>query len=236
VWISCLLKLSNAQTGAVVLCSAFGSSAFLGYSFIMSVFPGQSVALDEGVLISEVGVGYPIYILAPMLASRFGTAGSKENGIYRKIVLDFLKSPVFFSLILGILWSVFKLPTGDHGFLGPFFKLFKDLSSALTPLAILSIGLMFEVPKIKSILIPFIIVVLIKLIFQPVAANVLSVSFGFSDLWREILVILSAMPPAVLGVVFLKRYGADASLASALVIAVTLVSVITLTGMALLIH
>ena len=36
------------------------------------------------------------------------------------------------------------------------------------------------------------------------------------------------MPPAILGPIFLKRYGADASLASALLLAATLVSSVTL--------
>lgn len=234
-WVSCLLKLSVAQQGAVVLCSAFGSSAFLGYAFIMEVFPGQPAALDEAVLISEVGVGYPIFILAPMLAAKFGTKQSdaKQNW---QIALGFFKSPVFFSLIIGILWSVFHLPKADNVFLFPVFNLCKVLSSALTPIAILSVGLMFKVPKIKTILIPLIIVVLIKLILKPLAANFISIGFGFPQLWREILVILAAMPSAVLGVVFLRRYGADASLASALVITVTIISVVTLTGIALLVH
>jgi len=235
-WISSLLKLTRSQQGAVVLCSAFGSSAFLGYAFIMEVFPGNPEALDEAVLISEVGVGYPIFILAPILAAKFGSNASSSKEQW-KVALSFFKSPVFFALIIGILWSVLGLPKESNRFVSPFFQLFKTLSAALTPLAILSIGLMFKIPKLKSIIIPLIVVVLIKLILKPIAANFISIGFGFSQLWREILVILAAMPSAVLGVVFLRRYGSDedASLASAIVIVVTIISVITLTGIALII-
>jgi predicted permease len=42
------------------------------------------------------------------------------------------------------------------------------------------------------------------------------------------LVILAAMPPAVLGAVFLRRYGGDASLASALLLAASLASCVSI--------
>ena len=39
-WIvSTSLKFSKAQQGAIVFCSAFGSSAFLGYAIILEMFP-----------------------------------------------------------------------------------------------------------------------------------------------------------------------------------------------------
>jgi predicted permease len=168
------------------------------------------------------------------LAAHFGSNATTAKEQW-KVALSFFKSPVFFALIIGILWSIFNLPKEDNHYVAPFFQLFKTLSAALTPLAILSIGLMFKMPKIKTILVPLIVVVLIKLILKPLAANFISIGFGFSQLWREILVILAAMPSAVLAVVFLRRYGADASLASAIVIVVTIISVLTLTGMALII-
>jgi hypothetical protein len=50
----------------------------------------------------------------------------------------------------------------------------------------------------------------------------------FPELWKDVLVLLAAMPPAILGVVFLRRYGGDAALASALLLAATIVSVFSL--------
>ncbi len=70
-WVtSAMLKFSRAQQGAVVFCSAFGSSTFLGYSIIMQMFPDIPGALCETVLISEIGVGYPIFIFGGVLAGR----------------------------------------------------------------------------------------------------------------------------------------------------------------------
>jgi predicted permease len=227
--VSVLLKFEKAQQGAIVFCSAFGSSTFLGYAIILQMFPDTPEALTEAVLISEIGVGYPIFILGPILATYFG---SEKPGIKSQWIstLDFFKSPVFFSLLLGLLWGVFQLPGQESKFLSPLFQLCNILASALTPIAILSVALMFKVPDLRKIAMALVVVVLLKLIFKPVTAGVLSDLFAFPELWKEVIVLLAAMPPAVLGAVFLRRYGGDASLASALLLAASLVSSITLVG------
>lgn len=226
--ISSMLKFNKAQQGAIVFCSAFGSSTFLGYSIVLQMYPNTPEALSEAVLISEIGVGYPVFILGPVLAAYFGS--KKLSGSDWKASLGFFRSPVFFALIAGFLWSILKIPGADNAYFAPIFRLGTVLSAALTPLAILSVGLMFKKPTVRTILIPLGIVILLKLILKPLLAGHLAAWFGFPELWREILVLMAAMPSAVLGVVFLRRYGGDASLASALLLVTTLVSSFTLLG------
>jgi predicted permease len=225
--VSALLRFDRAQQGAIVFCSAFGSSTFLGYSLITEMFPDKPQAMAEAVLISEIGVGYTIFILGPILAAHFGseTADSKSPW---SASLSFFKSPVFFALVMGLLWGVLGLPGEDNAFLAPIFQVCHVLASALTPVAILSVGLMFKWPSLRGILLLLAIVVIIKLLLKPLAAGAAASLLGFPDLWRDVLVLLAAMPPAVLGPVFLRRYGGDASLASALLLAATLVSCVSL--------
>ena len=222
-----LLKFSRAQQGAIVFCSAFGSSTFLGYSLILQMFPLSPAALSEGVLISEIGVGYPIFILGPMLAAHFGSEAESRRFQWQSS-LAFFKSPVFFALLLGMLWGSLKLPGEEQPLLAPFFQLGHVLAQALTPLAILSVGLMFRLPHLRKIIASLAIVVILKLILQPLLAGVFASQLGFPDLWKEVLVLLAAMPPAVLGAVFLRRYGGDASLASSLLLVASLASCLTL--------
>ena len=220
-----LLGFSRGRQGAVVFCAAFGSSTFLGYSVITQMYPGNQAALGEAVLISEIGVGYPIFILGPVLAAYFGSGGQGW-----KKSLGFFRTPVFYALLAGMLWGTLGLPCKDGAITAPLFHLTDVLSGALTPLAILSVGLMFRRPSVRAILLPLFIVVAIKLICKPLLAGSAAGALGFPEMWRDILVILAAMPPAVLGVVFLRRYGGDAELASALLITATLISIFTLMG------
>ncbi len=227
--ISALLKFGRAQQGAIVFCSAFGSSTFLGYSIITQVFPHSPEALSEAVLISEIGVGYPIFILGPILAAYFGSAVSQAESPW-KASLGFFRSPVFFALIAGILWGVLRLPGETSALLAPVFRLGNILAAAVTPLAVLSVALMFTWPDWRTALAPLAIVVLLKLILKPVLAGFLAAGFAFPELWKEVLVLLAAMPPAVLGAVFLRRYGGDAKLASTLLLAASVVSCLTIIG------
>jgi hypothetical protein len=225
--VSSLLGFDRRRQGAIVFCSAFGSSAFLGYSIITQMFPDQPQAMTEAVLISEIGVGYPIFILGPLLATYF-SAGDSSAAHPLRSSLQFFKSPVFFALVIGLLWGILGLPGDENPFLAPLFKVCQVLASALTPTAILSVGLMLKLPKIREILLPLGIVVAIKLLLKPLAAGVVAGALNFPDLWKDVLVLLAAMPPALLGPIFLKRYGGDGALASALLLAATVISTATL--------
>ncbi len=225
--LSVLLRFDRAHQGAIVFCAAFGSSTFLGYSLITQMYPDQPEVMTEAVLISEIGVGYTLFILGPILAAYFGSQGLDARSRWAAS-LAFFKSPVFFALVIGLLWGILGLPGQENIWLGPLFQVGHVLAAALTPVAILSIGLMFKAPKVRTILVPLGIVILIKLLLKPLAAGSVAALLSFPEQWTDVLVVLAAMPPAILGPIFLKRYGGDASVAPALLLSATLVSGVTL--------
>jgi len=93
-WIvSRVLGFSRVQQGAIVFCSAWGSSTFLGYSIISEMFLNKPVAMTDVVLISEIGVGYPIFILGPILAAYFGSKDINMKSLWSS-VLHFFKTPI----------------------------------------------------------------------------------------------------------------------------------------------
>lgn len=228
-WFVCtLLRFDKAQQGAVVFCSAFGSSTFMGYPIIMEMYGHNSSALAEAILMSEIGVGYPIFIAGPILATYFAT-GSSNIRLLPNAVSSFVRSPVFFALILGILWRHLQLPGPENIVMAPLFQLCSVLSNALMLFALLAVGILFSWPSFSTILLPLLVVVGIKLLLKPTAAHWFM--SGYPVLWQQVAVILSAMPPALLGVIYIKRHGGDASLASALLLAATVCSSATAIGM-----
>jgi predicted permease len=239
--VAALLRFPRSRRGPIVFCAAFGSSSFLGYAVIREMFPAGHEALAEAVLISELGVGYPILILGPLLAAHFGAApaaaapeGPPPSPL--RSALIFFRSPVFLSFVLGLLWPRLGLPGDKTPLMVPVFRLLDVLAAGLVPLALLSVGLMFRVPHPREIALALTIVVAVKLILKPVAAGLLARAFGFPELWEDVLVLLAGMPPAVLGPVFLRRYGGEAPLASALLISAGLLSCVTLIGTFWLVH
>ncbi len=105
----CMLRLSRARKGSLILVAGFGSSAFLGYALVKEAFPNDLAALADAVIIGELGVGSLIFTAGVVLAMYFGT-GSLNTREQVKEALTFFRSPIFIAVALGIICSAFSLP------------------------------------------------------------------------------------------------------------------------------
>lgn len=221
------LNLTRSQLGAVVLCSAFGTSATLGYSIVSIVFPNDRDAMAEAVLISELGVAVLVMALGPILAIHFSTGESSIKTV-RNSVTAFLKTPLCIALVAGMLWGTLDLPGDQHPVMNPIFHAGHILAGLVVPLSTLIISLNLYKPQIGQYLKPFGIVVMFKLLLAPLLAGGLALATDIPDVWRDDLVIMAGMPPAVLNTIFLQRYGGDAGLASTITAGASLLSLGTL--------
>ena len=76
------LTSDRGKIGAFMIASSFGSSALLGYPFIQMVFPNNPEAMTDAILISEIGVGLPLFILCPLVAMWFGKERQKRHKVH----------------------------------------------------------------------------------------------------------------------------------------------------------
>ena len=64
--------------------------------------------MTDAILVSELGVGLPIFTLCPIIAMVFGE--SSEKDISRtKIMVEYFRSPIFIAVVLGLLVAQFNL-------------------------------------------------------------------------------------------------------------------------------
>ncbi|MDL5051058.1 AEC family transporter [Oscillatoria amoena NRMC-F 0135] len=222
-----LLRLKPAQTGAVILCSAFGATTTVGMAFIQELYQGQWKAFTEAVISAQVGVAALFFVVGVPLAVFFGQH-DKGLDVALRASCKFFRSPVFLSLVAGVLWNVFGLPGASDKWLGPMFKFLGLLQGAIGLLAGLAVGLMLRPVSVRTVLGAVVVVVVVKLILMPVFTGAVAFGLGFDPMWRGVLVVLSAMPSAVIAALFCRQYGCDGPLASLLVIVSTIVSVATL--------
>ncbi|UFH58377.1 AEC family transporter [Sulfurovum mangrovi] len=223
------LHLENPQMGAFMLTSAFGSSSFLGYALISEVFPGNSDTLAEAVIISEVGLAPVLFTVGTMVAIYYGKRNLDPK---EKVVaaLGFFKSPLFFSLLAGILWSIMNLPV-EGLLLTPIFDFLNVLSSANTFLIAMTVGVLLHFSGMLEVIGIILFTVLIKLILKPLMLWVPTLAMDLQSWQIQVMILEAAMPSALLTVVFSRTYGCDAKLASKLTFATLLVSGITLITM-----
>jgi hypothetical protein len=222
--IGILMRLKRETLGMLIITSTFGSSALIGYPLIKFAFPSNMPAMTDAILISELGVGVPIFTLCPIVASYYGSGSSGLKAI-RTTFLNYLKSPIFISIIAGIIFSQFQRIVRNP-FLEPFWSALRMINGTLTVLACLILGLQLKFRSLKRILPLFIVSAIIQMGIQPFLANFGANIMHIGVLDKQILVLISAMPSAVLGSVFATQYKCDSETASELVFLNIMVSLI----------
>jgi len=231
-WISNLLKLSRGRKGALILASTFTSSGFLGYAVVKEIYSGNSQALSDAAIASELGVAMVIFTIGVMIAIHFGIseASLREK---RQDALKFFRSPIFFALVLGIACSFIPIPR-ENWIIAGFYKFLHTIAAANTLLVTLTIGVMLYFKDLRKVLPIVLLASLIKLVVQPLLAYGQAELLSFPLLWHQIVVLEAAMPSAALTAVFAKRYGCDAELTTILVFATFISSILTVVMMVFL--
>lgn len=218
--IATMLKFKPGEKGALILVSAFGMTTMLGYPIIRQVFPGNAMAMEEAVVTSEFGVGLLLFILGPLIAMYYGES-KLEGKFIMKSVRKFFVSPIFIALVCGIGFSFIPFERESQVFttLVHFFQL---IGNANLLMVAFTIGLLVEFKQINHIYLFLGIAILLKLIVKPLLAVWFTDGPHFTEMMREIVLIETALPSAILTVVFAKQYNCRPDLVS-MAIMVTLV-------------
>ena len=215
-WIAgVLMRLKKETLGMLIITSTFGSSALIGYPLIQFAFPGNQTAMTDAILISELGVGVPIFTLCPIVASYYGSGNSGFSSMM-KTFLNYLRSPIFISVIAGIVFSQFQNIV-TNPFLAPFWESLRMIQGTLTVMACLILGLQLKFTPIRRILPLFIVSSIIQIGIQPMFTNYGANLMNVTLVDKQVLILIAAMPSAVLGTVFATEYQCDAESASELV-------------------
>ena len=231
--IGCMMKLGHPQMGALILTSGFGSSAFLGYAVITQVFPGNEQALEEVVILSEIGFVPALFTLGVLIASYYGSAMTDTK---RRIseALSFFWSPVFLSLVLGLICSTFSYESQSVVWI-TFINALEILGRANTLMIVLAIGALLRFENLEAAIFPVIAACMIKLVMQPLIVWFPMQAMDVSTLAERVLVLEGGMPSATVAVVICNRYGCDARLGSVILFIMVLVSPLSILGLLLLI-
>lgn len=219
-----LLRLPRGQVGALMIASSFTSSALLGYPLIQFAFPGNTEAFSDAVLVSELGVGLPIFTLCPLVAMAFGQQGG-QRGVWRRFLLDYLRSPVFLAVVVGLALAALPLHWASPA-LQPIATALTMVENSLTVLACLVLGLSLRKVSLRGIVLMAAISAFLQMVVQPALASALATAFGIGGVQRQVLAVIASLPTAVLGPVFCTRYECEPELSSALVMTHLAVAVV----------
>ncbi len=220
-----LLRLERSRMGSFLLVSAFGSSSLLGYALIAELFPGESAAIAEATIVSELGVGLPLFTIGVMIAIYYGNPEKSETGLLEGASL-FFRSPIFVSIIAGLLWSFSPFGT-QSDVVKPFFDAIHIIAQANTFLVTLTVGVLLQLTSLRDIVWIALAAIVIKLIFAPLLVSLPAGMMTLENWQLQVLILEASMPSALLSVVLANRYGCDAKLAAKLVFVTLVTSLVT---------
>lgn len=217
--LSCRVCKSNpAVTGAVILAATFPNATYLGLPVLEAAF---------GSWARSVAIQYDLFACTPLLftlgvvvAARYGTA---ETPV-RSTAVEVLRIPALWAALAATVLNLAEVPIPSvlDGLLGL-------LERGVVPLMLFSLGLSLEWNRAQRRNLASVIpVIMLRLLLVPALTLVFTGLIGLTGEWRAAVVMESAMPSMVLGIVFCDRFNLDVSLYAAAVTVTTVLSLVTL--------
>ena len=198
---------SKKLTGCLIICTGLSNTSFLGFPIIEALYGEEG--LKTAILVDQPGSFVALSTLGVLVATVYSKGNLNNFQIAKKIAFF----PPFVTFCIACLMNVFQFDFYDWGQL-----LFKSVGSAVTPLALLSVGLQLRFEKrsmhwgflgiglfYKLILMPAIICFLYVIIFRQQGKDI------------EVAILESAMAPMITGCILASNSGLKPRLSSMMI-------------------
>ncbi len=209
-----VLGLSGKPAAAFLLTAAFMNAGNYGLSLNQFAFG------DLGLALASI-----YFVVSVMMTNSLGVyIAASGGGSALQALKGLAKVPAVYAIPLAIVFRTLDvaLPTAIG-------KPIELLSVATIPILLLLLGMQIAragIPRHRKMLS---VSVAIKLLVAPAIALLISPLFGLEGLARDVGVLQSAMPTAVLTTIIAIEYDAEASFVTGAVLVTTLLSPFTLT-------
>ena len=192
-------RFSKNTLYLLILSTIFGSTAFFGIPFIMFAFPtdqGEHLAILSVVSISPVSITIAITTLELYKLGKT-TIWKGLNQVVKKLSTN----PLILSILSGILITFIgiKIPA-------PLSKSLHMLGSSTTIVAIFMLGVFLYGRRYTNIT-KALTLSLLRIIFLPVVALLITKMFNLPTTERAILVLMHSVPVAISMIILSERYG-----------------------------
>ncbi len=209
-------------TGALAgMTAAFGNTVLLGIPLILTTY-GDIATLPVFLIIAFHS---PLFMTTiTVLAEASRGQGNRLGPALRNIGRGIVTNPIVMGLLLGIAWNVFQLPLPKLVDV-----LAETLGRAALPCAVFAMGASLAGYRIAGALPEATVGLLLKLIGHPIAVFLLGTYvFQLDRLWRDVAVIMAALPVGVNVYLFAQRYETGTAPAATAILVSTALSVVTI--------
>jgi hypothetical protein len=213
-----LLKLNKESLGGLILVCALGNTGFLGYPVIYGFYGTEGLTRA---IFCDIGSVFASLLFGTYVGLKFGNENSNNSIIY-----ELLKFPPLITGILSIVLVFFGFNVDS--FPGFIIKTLNYLSNATIPLIMLSLGLSLSPKSARFGAIYGVIASMVRMGIAPLLVFALSTIFLIDGLEKNVLILESAMPSAMMSLVFAVMYELDVKLVASACFITTVVSLFIL--------
>jgi predicted permease len=213
-----LLRRSRPEIGALMLTTGFAATAVIAAPVLFLLYPNDIERHADLIIVSEFGMSLPTLLLAPVIAQLFGE--TTEHVPIRKLaggaVAEYVRTPIFFALVLAIAVSLFDIHVGDV--LGDIIeRALQAASDGGFFLPLVLVGLMLERTSLRGTWIVVAAAVVLQTVVDPILTSTLAQLLVLSPNEIDVMMILTMTPAAVASLSFARRYNCAPELAATIV-------------------
>jgi predicted permease len=208
-----LLKLDRRAESAFILTAVLINAGNYGIPLNKFAFGDRG---EERALI--------YFVMTVVISNTFGVfLASRGSVSTRRALLNVFRVPLPYAAVLG-----FALNMGDIEMPVALQRSTSLLGDAASPGMLVVLGVQLSRASIRGRIPPILLASGVRLVVSPLIAVPVSLAFGMAGLTRDVAIVQSAMPTAVISGVLATEFGADSEFVTAVILTSTLFSMATL--------
>ncbi len=177
---------------------------------------------DEGLVLASLLIAGMTAIYNVLTVIVLSFYNSEQTVSFSKVLLDILRNPLIIAILLAVTVALFNIPLPSilisaGGYLG----------SLALPLALLGTGAGMNIKALRDSSFLTLLTVVMKTALLPFLVTFVAWQLGFSGVALGVLFLLFVSPTATASFIMVKSMGGNDALAANLVMATTLVGILT---------
>jgi predicted permease len=209
-----LLGLDGGRRSAFSLTTIMMNCGNYGLPLVLFAYGPEG--LSYGVIVLVLFT-FPLGTLAVYIASR-----GRDRPL--KALLEMFRVPLFHAIWLAALWRGFSLPLP-----GCLFKAIDMLGQAAIPGLLILLGMQIGRTRFGFGLKPILASSFLRLVLSPLIALLLCALLGIEGLPRNVLVLQTSTPPAIIPLLYAVNYDTHPEQVAGTIFVGTLASIVTMT-------
>lgn len=213
-WLAKQFRFESKTKAAFLIVTGLGNTSFIGFPLISAYYGEKNLS------IAAVTDQMSFFILAVFASVVAMKASGSAKADFKAISLKLLKFPPFLVILVALVvphYLSFELLT----------PVVSDLAATISPLALFSVGLQFELGNMRDVLKPVLAASVYKLILSPLLVLGLALAFQTGEMETKVSVFEASMGTMISAGILNDQFGLNPRLSNLIVFLTILLSFVT---------